>query len=98
MHIDLGRASNADAPILANLFQYYVHDMSEFVTMDLGPDGRYALAPLDAYWSESWRHPHLVRVDGNLAGFALVHQRSRITKDETTWDMAEFFVMRRFRR
>lgn len=98
MQIELQRALLHDAPILTNLFQYYVYDMGEIVDLDVGPDGRFAPRPLDAYWSDPWRHPHIVRVDGNLAGFALVHQRSRITADEHTWDVAEFFVMRKYRR
>jgi predicted acetyltransferase len=39
-----------------------------------------------------------VRVDAQTAGFALVHRRSRITGDTDTWDVAEFFVMRPYRR
>ena len=37
-------------------------------------------------------------MDGKLAGFAIVHQRSRISGDTSTWDMAEFFVMRKYQR
>jgi predicted acetyltransferase len=98
MQIELQRALHHDAPILTNLFQYYVYDMSEIVDVDVGADGRFAPRPLDDYWSDAWRYPHIVRVDGNLAGFALVQQRSRITGDEHTWDVAEFFVMRKYRR
>jgi predicted acetyltransferase len=98
MQIELQRALHHDAPILANLIQYYVYDMSDIVGVDVGADGRYVPRPLDAYWSDAWRYPNIVRVDGNLAGFALVQQRSRISGDDTTWDVAEFFVMRKYRR
>jgi predicted acetyltransferase len=98
MQIDLLRAANHDAVSLANLFQYYVYDLSDVVETSLGADGRFHLPSLDAYWSDAWRHPHIVKVDGNLAGFALVQQRSRITGDDETWDIAEFFVMRKYRR
>jgi predicted acetyltransferase len=98
MSIVLYPAAVADAATLARLFQYYVYDLSDVVNADLGADGRFALPALDAYWAETWRHPFLVRVDDQLAGFALVNQKSRITGDTTTWDIAEFFVMRRYRR
>jgi predicted acetyltransferase len=62
------------------------------------PDGRYTLPELDAYWTDPWRHPFLVRVEDQLAGFAIVHQKGRITGDMTTRDVAEFFVMRKYRR
>jgi predicted acetyltransferase len=85
-------------PLLANLFQLYVHDFSELVAVHVAEDGRFPVASLESYWQEAWRHPFLVRVDGHWAGFAFVHQRSRLTEDRETWDMAEFFVMRGFRR
>jgi predicted acetyltransferase len=98
MPIEMVRAVPNDATTLANLLQYYVYDLTEVVDSQLGADGRFVVPSVDAYWSDAWRHPHLVRVDGKLAGFALVQQRSRITGDQTTWDVAEFFVMRRYRR
>lgn len=98
MHLDLSPAAPSDAPTLANLFQFYVYDLAHLVNANLAADGRFTLPSIDPYWSDDWRHPFLIRVDGHLAGFALVNQRSRITGDTSTWDVAEFFVMRRFRR
>ena len=57
---------------LANLMQLYVYDWSELMPLDVGPTGRFAEHPLDGYWQDDWRHPFLLRVDGKLAGFALV--------------------------
>ena len=51
-----------------------------------------------SYWAEPGRHPFLIRVDGKLAGFALVNARSRLTGDDGVHDLAEFFVLRRYRR
>ena len=98
MQIELVRAMPDDAEALAHLLQYYVYDFTEFVDTPLGQDGRFVVPSLAAYWTDPWRHPFLVRVDGKLAGFALVHQRSHVTGDESTWDVAQFFVMRRYRR
>ncbi|HEY3594816.1 MAG TPA: GNAT family N-acetyltransferase [Polyangiaceae bacterium] len=98
MQVDVTAASRGDAAVLANLFQYYAYDMTEIVDIAVDPDGRFVVPSLDAYWSDSWRHPYIVRAAGNLAGFALLQKRSRITGDENTWDVAEFFVMRKYRR
>jgi predicted acetyltransferase len=98
MNIELVPAAREDSAILGNLFDYYMYDFSEVVGLDVADDGRFTPPSLDSYWEDSWRHPLLARVDGRYAGFALVHQRSRITADPTTWDVAEFFVMRRYRR
>jgi predicted acetyltransferase len=98
MQIDLVRASSEDATTLSNLFQYYVYDMSEFVDLDVVEQGRFAERSFEPYWTDPRRHPQFVRVDGKLAGFVLVHQKSRITGDENTWDLDQFFVMRKYRR
>lgn len=98
MNIELVRATKDSSSLLDNLIQYYVYDFSEVVGSDVADDGRFTLGPLDAYWEDSWRHPFLARVDGKYVGFALIHQRSRITANAGTWDVAEFFVMRKYRR
>jgi predicted acetyltransferase len=91
-------ATSGDATLLRNLLQLYCYDFAEFVGGEVGADGLFHVPSLDAYWQDAWRHPFVIRVGENVAGFALVHQKSRITGDESTWDMAEFFVMRQHRR
>ena len=91
-NIEVCVAAAEEEPILANLLELYAHDFSEFLDIKMSPDGRYGYAQLPLYWREPNRHPLLVRVDGNLAGFVLVKG------DENGWDMAEFFVVRRYRR
>ncbi len=76
-------------PVIANLLELYAHDFSEFFDIELGEDGRYGYPHLPLYWTEDGRYPFLIKVDGSLAGFALV---------KSGWDMAEFFIVRRYRR
>src|SRR5271163_3377003 len=45
---------------------------------------------LPLYWSESNRHPFLIRSHGKLAGLALVKRGSEISDNQEVWDMAEF--------
>ena len=97
-HIEVLPAAPEQAPILANLIELYAHDFSEFHDLDLGADGRFGYSSLPLYWSEPDRHPFLVRVDGKLAGFALVKRGSEVSGNEAVWDMAEFFVTRGYRR
>jgi predicted acetyltransferase len=91
-------AASEQEPILANLLQLYAHDFSEFHDIELGADGRFSYKQLPLYWSDSNRHPFLVRVDGKLAGLAFVKRGSEISGNQTVWDMAEFFVVRGYRR
>ena len=96
--ICLEPATAAERPVLENLFQLYAYDWSDLAPLDVGPDGRFANPSLDVYWQGGHHHPFLIRVDGRLAGFVLVAGRSRLTGAAGVFDMAEFFVMRKYRR
>ncbi len=96
--IELLPATPDQEPILANLLELYAHDFSEFHEIELGADGRYGYKHLPLYWREPDRRPFLVRVDGNLAGLVLVKRGSELSGNEAVWDMAEFFLVRRYRR
>jgi predicted acetyltransferase len=96
--VELQQAQKEDAPLLLNLIELYSHDFSEFCPMDIGEDGRFGYKPLPLYWSEPGRHPFLIKTDGHLAGLALVRQGSEFSASATVWDLAEFFVLRGWRR
>lgn len=91
-------AAAEQAFILDNLFQLYAYDFSEFHDVELGANGRFVYKNLPLYWTEPGRHPFLIWVDGALAGFALVKRGSEVTGAESAWDMAEFFVLRVYRK
>jgi predicted acetyltransferase len=88
-------ATLEDKPLIANLLQLYLYDFSEFMGWTLNAHGSFDYRYLDHYWTEEGRYPFLFRVDGALAGFALVRT---LEGDEPVHAMAEFFVMRGFRR
>src|SRR3954454_2095869 len=94
--ISLDPTTAAERPVLDNLFQLYAYDWSDLVSLEVGRDGRFATPSLDAHWQEG--HPFLIRVECRLAGFVLIGTRSRLTGAPGVFDMAEFFVMRRYRR
>jgi len=91
-------ASPEQQPVLANLLELYSHDFSEFVDLKLGADGRFGYNHLPLYWADSNRHPFLIKVGGHLAGFVFVRRGSELSSDPDVWDMAEFFIVRGFRR
>ena len=96
--IELIPATSEQAPILANLLQLYAHDFSEFHSVEPGPDGRFGYPELPLYWNEPGRYPFLIKVDGKLAGFALIRKLAAEAGHDTAWDMAEFLVLRAYRR
>jgi predicted acetyltransferase len=98
MEIHVVEAEPSDQDTLGNLFQLYAYDFSEILSLDVGETGRFKDEPLDSYWKDAWRFPFLLRADDHLAGFALVHHKSRLSVTDDVWDMAEFFVLRKYRR
>ncbi len=77
--------------VLAQLLELYVYDYSEYMGWDVDEHGRFGYELLDSYWTDADRHPFFIRADGRLAGFVLVCSG-------TPHDMAEFFVLRKYRR
>jgi predicted acetyltransferase len=96
--IEVVRATAGQEPVLDNLLELYAHDFSEFIDLQLQPDGRYGNAGISHFWRSDEHLAFLVWVDGRLAGFVMVEKGSRISGDPRVWDVAEFFVVRRWRR
>jgi predicted acetyltransferase len=92
-------ATPATAPLLSNLLELYMHDLSEVFPIEVGADGRFGYDRLPFYFSErEKRFPFLIRSGEQPAGFALVTRGSPVTDDPEHLDVAEFFVLRGHRR
>lgn len=85
-------ATEEERPVVRRLLELYSHDFSEFDGRDVNVHGEYGYQYLDHYWTEPDRAPFLITVDGRWAGLALVRRIGDVH------DMAEFFVMRKYRR
>src|SRR5215469_11720269 len=96
--LDLIPAAHDQQPVLANMLELYAHDFSEFLPIELGDDGRFGYRNLPLYWSDTNRQPFLARLQGKLAGLVLVKRGSEISVNQNVWDMAEFFILRAYRR
>jgi predicted acetyltransferase len=97
-HLEVIPAARDQEPILANLLELYAHDFSEFRNLEIREDGRFGYRSLPQYWSERDRHPFLLRIEGRWAGLVLVKRGSEVSGSGAVWDMAEFFVVRGWRR
>lgn len=85
-------------PVLAQLMELYMYDFSEFSGEDVSECGYYGYKYMDNYWTEAGRMPLLIRVDGKLAGFALVRACSEYSDMPVPHCIGEFFVMKKYRR
>ncbi len=97
--VTLAAANSCDAPLLSNLLELYVHDLSNIFSIKIGADGRFGYEKLPLYWSAPDTHfAYLIRHEDEVAGFALVTRGSPATDDPDDFDVAEFFVLRAHRR
>lgn len=95
-NVTIQRATPSDRSILRNLLELYLHDLSEFWPYELNEHGKFEYPTLDYYLREPEYAAFLFKVDGKLAGFALVNNDVCLPQNER-W-MAQFFVLRKYRR
>ena len=98
--VALDVATASDAILLSNLLELYIHDLSVvFPHVELGADGRFGYARLPLYFAEPGRRfAFVIRSGGRVAGFVLAKRGSPAVSDPDVLDVAEFFVLRRYRR
>ena len=97
--VSLERATPDMNPLLRNLLELYIHDVSAIFPVELGPDGRFGYEQLPLYWAEpAVRHAFLIKCGTRVAGFALVTRGSPASDNPMDFDVAEFFVLRAYRR
>ena len=99
MHPTLVKATLQDYPCIQNLARFYVYDLSRtcgFISKDWAApkDGLYESFDYKCYFEEKDRHPYLIKVNDELAGFMLIHKEGTCSK--TDWNMGEFFILAKF--
>jgi len=94
MNIQLLTVTPQQKQVLQNLLQLYIYDFSEFVRIDVKANGLYTYKHFDDYFADSNRFAYLIKADGKYIGFVLV----RWMEAEGYFSVAEFFVMKRYRR
>src|SRR5882757_6194204 len=98
MNVKLTKASRENISVMENLMQFYIYDFSEFVELDVKEDGLFEpYASLQEYWDkENERFPYFIKLGERYLGFVLV--RYITLNDRNYFSMAEFFIMRKYRR
>ena len=98
MNIEIVKVLEEEKTILSHLIELYEYDFSEYENSDVNRLGLYGYSYLDCYWTEDKRYPYFIKVDGKLAGFVMVGNYCYASKDNDTLSLAEFFVMKKYRK
>lgn len=99
MQITLELVKKQEKEILRNLLEKYLYEFSQYIDIGDGINdlGLFGYDYLDAYWNDSGRFPYFIKVDGKLAGFAMV-SNVPTTEVEIDFKMSEFFVIYQYRK
>jgi len=84
-------------PVIKQLLELYTYEMTDLADFDIHDNGYFGYDDLPLYWQDHNKYPYLVWVKKNLAGFVLIQKGSPVENDPEVWDVAEFFIMRKFR-
>lgn len=98
MDITLHLMSIDQKALLIRLMELYNYEFSVFSNDDINEYGYYGYNHIDDYWNEEGRFPYLIRVDGKIAGFALICPHCDYRKEADAKCVGEFFVMLKYRR
>jgi predicted acetyltransferase len=104
LQIQIIKGKLNDKPLFRNLMQFYKYDTSDFTLEDPNSFGQFDYNYLDHYWTEAGiqkvaRTAYLIKVNEQLAGFALVNNFNlSLNTENGTRNIAEFFIMKKWRR
>jgi len=104
--LEIVPASDSSRSLVGKLARRYLAEVATQAGWRMSPEGLldggdrlanyWGLTPAEGAWPSAWRgFPFVIRVDGRPGGFALV---KRLSAAPATFDMGEFFVVRRHRR
>lgn len=98
MKVALVKVKEAEKSVLRQLLELYAYDFSAYDGAEVNVHGFYGYTYFDYYWTEETRHPFFIKVNDGLAGFVLVNEYCYVATTPGTKSIAEFFVMRKYRR
>jgi predicted acetyltransferase len=90
-HVSVFKVGTDNKPVIANLIQLYLYNMTGELPFPIRRDGRFEYGLLECFW----QHP-LIFEGEDLAGFALVIDGSPVSSAPDRHFMAEFFVLRAY--
>jgi len=99
MRVELMAVQRDEKEILRNLMEKYDYELSQYGGGDVNQLGLYGFDYLDNYWQEgAKRWAFFIKVDGKLAGFAMILSDYFYLDDRASdYVMSDFFVMYKYR-
>lgn len=99
MKINIAPATTEQMSVIQNMARFYAYDLSkscgfyELFDWSFPENGLYEARDFSKYWQPNC-YPFIIRMDGELAGFALINKIG--SAPEVDWNMGEFFIVGKF--
>lgn len=94
--VEIRRAETADRTHLRALFDDYLKELNRYCGEAARATDAATYPWFDVYWREPGRHPYLIFLDGEIAGFSFV--RDSRSNDAPVSQLSEFYIEPRYRR
>jgi predicted acetyltransferase len=96
--VELIETGPEHAALIANLYQFYAYESSDWEQEDVEVDGRFYIHEehLARYWEDPQWSANLLLVDGFIAGFLLIEGSELPGIDAL--ELADLFILKRYRR
>ncbi|WP_053368460.1 GNAT family N-acetyltransferase [Bacillus sp. FJAT-27245] len=96
MDVFLQKTGREDAGILANMYAFYLHDLTAYTdSLKENEAGMYEFESFSLFWKREGVNPYFIIVDGERAGFVLLLEPPFTKK--LNYVINDFFVYNRFR-
>jgi predicted acetyltransferase len=99
LNLKLIEATSLDFNLIMNMGRFYEYEMSRYTKWpwqgeDSGYPTKYLVENFKRYFEEKDRYPFLIKVDQEVAGFALIDKKG--SDPEVEWNIGEFFILAKF--
>ncbi len=97
MNVEIREATFQQKPLLERLMRSYLKYFAGLAGEDLDRNAIFEYKYIDFYWTDASRHPFLIVVDDQIAGFALVNTHTYLCNEGEARTIAEFFIVEKYR-
>jgi predicted acetyltransferase len=97
MEVTVTKANEFDIAKAEELFDLYIHEMSEYIVRKDEQSQKSSLYDklFYSYWKKEGHFPLLIYCDEELAGFSLIR---RYPSETDLYDMGQYFILDKFKR
>ena len=97
MNVKVVLASSVHQSWIRDKIQYYLDELSKFVSIEKNFEGQYDYPYLDHYWREPDRHPFIIYLNNETVGFLLVREDLDPTDGTSITEISELYILPAFR-